>query len=305
MITIQKGFLFGLLVLAAVSCTRQAESKFDRIAYANEINQWHSERIDELKSEKGWLNLAGLYWLKEGINTFGSDESNDIVFPAGKIDGRAGYFLGKNGVVEIHALADAKILVDSSVVKDKIIFHPDSTKNAQLTHGSLRWFIIRRDDRVGIRLRDMESKTVAEFSGINRYEVDPAWRIEANAEIPETTKRISITNVLGQTTDQISPATIIFNVNSQTYRLDALDEGTGEWFIIFGDSTNTKETYPAGRYLYVKLPDAAGNTIIDFNKSYNPPCAFTPYATCPLPPAQNVLPLSVRAGEKLFKGYSH
>jgi uncharacterized protein (DUF1684 family) len=105
MITIQKGFLFGLLVLAAVSCTRQAESKFDRIAYANEINQWHSERIDELKSENGWLNLAGLYWLKEGINTFGSDESNDIVFPAGKIDGRAGYFLVKNGVVEIHALA--------------------------------------------------------------------------------------------------------------------------------------------------------------------------------------------------------
>ncbi|MBK8293079.1 MAG: DUF1684 domain-containing protein [Flammeovirgaceae bacterium] len=305
MSTILKGFLFSLFVLATVSCTQPSENKVDRIAYANEINQWHSERIDELKSEKGWLNLAGLYWLKEGINTFGSDESNDIVFPAGKIDGRAGYFLVKNGVVEIHTLANAKILVDSSVVKDKIIFHPDSTRSAQLTHGSLRWFIIKRDDQVGIRLRDMESKTVAEFSGINRYEVDPAWRIEAKAEIPEALKRISITNVLGQTTDQISPATIVFNVNSQTYRLDALDEGTGEWFIIFGDSTNTKETYPAGRYLYVKLPDAAGNTIIDFNKSYNPPCAFTPYATCPLPPAQNVLPLSVRAGEKLFKGYSH
>lgn len=305
MSTILKGFLFSLFVLATVSCTQPSENKVDRIAYAKEIDQWHTERIDEVKSDNGWLNLAGLYWLKEGINTFGSDESNDIVFPAGKIDGRAGYFLVKNGVVEIHALPDAKILIDSSVVSDKIIFHPDSTTHAQLAHGSLRWFIIKRDDQVGIRLRDMESKALAEFTGIDRYEVDPAWRIEAKAEIPETPKRISITNVLGQTTDQLSPGTIVFNVNSQTYRLDALDEGTGEWFIIFGDSTNTKETYPAGRYLYVKLPDAAGNTIIDFNKSYNPPCAFTPFATCPLPPAQNVLPLSIRAGEKLFKGYSH
>ncbi len=305
MSTILKGFLFSLFVLATVSCTQPSENKVDRIAYAKEIDQWHTERIDEVKSDNGWLNLAGLYWLKEGINTFGSDESNDIVFPAGKIDGRAGYFLVKNGVVEIHALPDAKILIDSSVVSDKIIFHPDSTTHAQLAHGSLRWFIIKRDDQVGIRLRDMESKALAEFTGIDRYEVDPAWRIEAKAEIPETPKRISITNVLGQTTDQISPGTIVFTVNDQTYRLDALDEGTGEWFIIFGDSTNTKETYPAGRYLYVKLPDAAGNTIIDFNKSYNPPCAFTPFATCPLPPAQNVLPLSIRAGEKLFKGYSH
>lgn len=299
-----KGVVPMITLLIVAGCARP-EEKFDRLAHLNEVEQWHTKRIEELKGENGWLNLAGLYWLKEGPNTFGSDESNDIVFPAGKMDARAGYFLVKNGVVEIHARKGVEILADSVLVKDKIIFHPDSAKNSQLAYGSLRWFIIRRDDQVGVRLRDLESKGVEEFSGIERYEVDPAWRLNAKLEIPVTAKRISITNVLGQTTDQVSPGTLVFDVQDQTYRLDALEGGKEELFIIFGDATNENETYPAGRYLYIKTPDSLGNTIIDFNKSYNPPCAFTPFATCPLPPAQNILPVAVRAGEKLFKGYLH
>jgi len=277
------------------------ETQIDPVAYQQEMDQWHQKRIDELKSETGWLNLAGLFWLKEGINTFGSDKSNDLVFPEGKIAPKAGFFLVKNGVVQMNVIGDVKVMNDSVKVKGEIIFHPDSAKNATLTHVSLQWFVIKRDDQVGIRLRDLQSKGVEEFSGIERYEVDPAWRVEATLEGSPTPKKISITNVLGQTTDQVSPGTLVFELDGQTYKLDALESGNDELFIIFGDPTNVKETYPSGRYLYAKIPDANGKTIVDFNQSINPPCAFTPFATCPLPPPQNVLPIAIRSGEKNYK----
>lgn len=277
------------------------ETQIDPVAYQQEMDQWHQKRIDELKSETGWLNLAGLFWLKEGINTFGSDKSNDLVFPEGKIAPKAGFFLVKNGVVQMNVIGDVKVMNDSVKVKGEIIFHPDSAKNATLTHVSLQWFVIKRDDQVGIRLRDLQSKGVEELSDIERYEVDPAWRVEATLEGSPTPKKISITNVLGQTTDQVSPGTLVFELDGQTYKLDALESGNDELFIIFGDPTNVKETYPSGRYLYAKIPDANGKTIVDFNQSINPPCAFTPFATCPLPPPQNVLPIAIRSGEKNYK----
>jgi uncharacterized protein (DUF1684 family) len=294
------GFVIYFLLVGCNSSNK--ETQIDLIAYKQEIDQWHQKRIDELKSESGWLNLAGLFWLKEGINTFGSDKSNDLVFPDGKIAAKAGFFLVKNGVVQMNVLADVKVMRDSLIVKQEIIFHPDSAKNATLTHGSLQWFVIKRDDQVGIRLRDLQSRGVEEFSGIERYEVDPEWRVEASLEVSSTPRRISITNVLGQTTDQISPGALVFEMDGKTYKLDALEGNKEELFIIFGDSTNEKETYPAGRYLYVKIPDANGKAIVDFNQSINPPCAFTPFATCPLPPPQNVLPIAIRSGEKNYKG---
>ena len=278
------------------------ETQIDPVAYQQEMDQWHQKRIDELKSETGWLNLAGLFWLKEGINTFGSDKSNDLVFPEGKIAPKAGFFLVKNGVVQMNVIGDVKVMNDSVKVKGEIIFHPDSAKNATLTHVSLQWFVIKRDDQVGIRLRDLQSKGVEEFSGIERYEVDPAWRVEATLEGSPTPKKISITNVLGQTIDQVSPGTLVFELDGQAFTLDALESGNDELFIIFGYPTNVKETYPSGRYLYAKIPDANGKTIVDFNQSINPPCAFTPFATCPLPPPQNVLPIAIRSGEKNYKG---
>jgi uncharacterized protein len=278
------------------------EVLIDPVAYRQEIDQWHQKRIVELKSETGWLNLAGLFWLKEGVNTFGSDKANDLVFPEGKIAAKAGFFLVKNGVVQMNVMADVKVMKNSRIVNEEIIFHPDSTKNATLTQGSLQWFVIKRDDQVGIRLRDLQSRGVEEFSGIERYDVDSKWRVEASLEVSPTPRRISITNVLGQTTDQVSPGTLVFELDGQTYKLDALEGNEEELFIIFGDATNEMETYPSGRYLYVKIPDANGKTIIDFNKSYNPPCAFTPFATCPLPPSQNVLSVAIRSGEKNYKG---
>lgn len=289
------------ILLLATACQPRPENPLDPVAYAAEIEHWHEARIASLKSDNGWLNLAGLFWLQDGINTFGSDPDNSLVFPEGRIASKAGFFLVKNGTVHLNVNPDVEIFSNNTRISELQIFHPDSTKQPVLTHGSLQWFVIKRDDQLGIRLRDLKSAEVEQFTGIERYPVDPEWRVVAKLEVPLTPKTIDITNVLGQTIAQKSPGTLVFNWQNKAYRLDALEEGT-ELFIIFGDLTNTSETYPAGRYLYAQPPGPDGTTILDFNKAYNPPCAFTSYATCPLPPPQNVLPLAVRAGEKNYHG---
>lgn len=297
---------YFLLAFMIVSCNSKQSSEvdFDLNAYKTEIEQWHQKRIADLKSANGWLNLAGLFWLKEGVSTFGSDESNDIVFPKNKIPAKAGLFLLQNGVVTITSLPAVEIFSNEKPIKTGVIFHSDSTRQPKLAYGSLQWFIIKRDNQFGVRLRDMESTTVTEFQGIGRYEIDPEFRAEAILETSSAPKKIDITNVLGQTTAQDSPGTLVFTIKGKEYRLDALEEGE-ELFVIFGDPTNEKETYPSGRYVYAAKPGADGKTILDFNKACNPPCAFTPFATCPLPPSQNVLPIAITVGEKNFKGYTH
>lgn len=300
---------FGIVWFCFVmvtSCTRSKETPkaaFDSVNYNIEIDAWSRNRIDELKAEEGWLNLAGLFWLKEGINSFGSSDDNDIQFPTGKIPARAGFFLVNQGTVTITPIVN--ITQNGKSMGKGVIYSPDSTANPTLEYGSLRWFVIQRDKSVGIRLRDLESEGVQKFKGIVNYPTDLAWRVEATVENHNESRMIDITNVLGQTTSQASPGTLVFVINDNEYRLDALDGGKDELFLIFGDDTNNNETYPSGRYVYVKRPDSEGKTILDFNKAHNPPCAFTAFATCPLPPRQNVLNLSVTAGEKKYSDASH
>lgn len=297
-------FYFTLLILLSCTSRQSSDVVLDLNAYKSEIEQWHQHRIEDLKSNNGWLNLAGLFWLKEGVNTFGSDESNDIVFPKSKIPAKAGIFHLHNGMVTMTTLPEIEIRANDKPIKTGVVFHSDSTRHPKLTYGSLQWFIIKRDNQFGIRLRDLQSAVVEQFHGIDRYEIDPEFHVEAVLEIPSSLTKIDITNVLGQTTSQDSPGTLIFTIKGKQYRLDALEEDD-ELFVIFGDPTNENETYPSGRYLYANRPGADGKTFLDFNKAHNPPCAFTPFATCPLPPTQNVLPIAITAGEKKYKGYTH
>lgn len=295
-----------MTALVMLSCNSRTSHKetLDVVSYKAEIEQWRQKRMEDLKSENSWLNLAGLYWLKEGVSTFGSDESNDIVFPKDKIPGKAGLFILKNGIVTMTSLPEVEITANEKPIKTSVIFHPDSSGQPKLAYGSLQWFVINREDQYGIRLRDIESAAVKEFHGIERYETDPDFRTEAILEISSVVKKIDITNVLGQTTPQDSPGTLVFMINGKEYRLDAL-EVEDELFVLFSDLTNEQETYPSGRYVYAEMPGLDGKTILDFNKAHNPPCAFTPFATCPLPPPQNRLPIAIKAGEKNYKGYSH
>lgn len=305
---LKRNFLFTgvarlrLLVIFTLltSCTTKQSPTTDA-GYIQDIDQWHAERVEKLKGPSGWLNVAGLFWLKNGINSFGTSPESDIVFPEKLGAANAGFFLLENGSVKQSILPGVLITSKGRPVQEVLAFNPDSTQQPILESGSLRWFVIRRDTKYGVRLRDLESQGLKEFHGIDRFPVEGAWRITARWEVTPG-RTIPITNILGQTTPQDAPGVLVFSLNDRTFRLDALDEGVeNELFIIFGDATNTKETYGAGRYLYVPKPNDQGEIVIDFNRAENPPCAFTDFATCPLPPIQNVLDVEVRAGEKDYK----
>lgn len=269
-------------------------------AYVREIEHWHEQRLYELKEPDGWLNLVGLYWLEEGRSSFGSAAGNRIVFPAGSIDGHAGFFERAGGTVKMVVADQVAIAKDGQPVKEAVIFCKDSLRQPTLASGSLRWSVIQREERIGIRLRDLNSPEQRAFTDIDRFPIDKAWRVGAVFQPVSEPRSIAITNVIGQTSQQRTPGKLIFSIGNSTYTLDALAEGD-ELFVIFADATSGKTTYPSGRFLGVERPKGPDNrTVIDFNKAYDPPCAFTKYATCPLPPRQNVLSLEVSAGEKDF-----
>lgn len=266
-------------------------------AYQKEIDDWHVKRIQELKADDGWLNLVGLYWLQEGKSSFGSGAQNKIVFPKGSIDDVAGCFERTGNIVKLVVADNVAIGVNNKPAKEALVFQENPTVVPIISFGSLRWNIIKRDDKIGIRLRDLASPAPAAFTGVDRFPVDSAWRIPAILKPQLQAAAIDIRNVIGQTTKQKSPGKLVFAINNKQYTLDALDQGS-DLLIVFGDATSGNTTYPAGRFIDVKKPGADGNLMIDFNEAYNPPCAFTNYATCPLPPPQNILPIEVTAGEK-------
>ncbi len=291
-------------VLLATACS-EPERKPETAAaneatYVAEIDQWQQEREASLKAADGWLTLAGLFWLEEGENTFGSSKENDIVFPEGKIPAQAGIITLKNGIVSTTIADGVEVKLNDQPVQQATLYTSDQDTVPQLTHGTLTWFAIRRGDKYGIRLRDSQNEALTHFKGIDRYQATLDWKVEATLEPHPTPKQISITNIVGQTSQENSPGTLVFTVEGKQHRLDALEEGD-KLFIIFADKTNGIDTYGAGRYLYADKPGADGKVILDFNKAYNPPCAFVTYATCPLPPRQNFLSIPVPAGEKAYE----
>jgi uncharacterized protein (DUF1684 family) len=270
-------------------------TSFSQPAYLEEIRQFDSSRVAYLKSDNGWLNLAGLLWLSEGRNSFGSDPNNNIVFPGAGVPALAGYFELNKGVVTMIAEPVSGIKVDGKLRQKAVIYHADSSHLPVSAMGSLRWTIKKSDYQYGIRLRDLEHPAVKEFLGLERFPVDTSWRVRAY--LKKSSGGIPITNVLGQTINLESPGKLIFTINGTEYSLDALWEGE-QLYIIFGDETTGVTTYASGRYMYARKPGPDGYTILDFNKAFNPPCAFTDFATCPIPPKQNWLPVAVTAGEK-------
>ncbi len=296
--------LFLPLFFYIGGCSESTSTNNTAPAYVAEIEDWRQKRVDNLKAENGWLNLAGLFWLQEGLNTFGTHSSNDIVFPEGKAPDFMGSF-GLNektvtiqitdGVDVFHSDKPVKSLQLNNVGDDRII----------LSYGSLRWFIIQRGDRFGVRLRDLESPILTEFHGIESYPIDSNWHVEAKFELYETPKLIPIPNILGTVNQEASPGELVIQIDGKELRLNPLGEMTDdELWIIFSDATTGKSTYGGGRYLWMNTPKE-GKGIIDFNKAYNPPCVFTNYATCPLPPEPNKLTVEVLAGEKYYDSGVH
>jgi uncharacterized protein (DUF1684 family) len=265
-------------------------------SYEETIRAWQLERTAQLKKAESPLNLAGLFWLNEGLNTFGSGADNDIIFPSTSFPKNAGAFVRKGDTVSIHVKEDVKIYSDGKLVTDGVIFDKVAKK---LEHGRLRWLVLRSGDRLAVRLYDLDNENQKKFKDVDRYKISPEWRVKAQYTAHVNPKKIDITNIIGQTYPRLVSGTLQFTLKGKTYNFEAL-EGD-ELFIVFGDPTNGKGSYPSGRFLYAPKPAKDGEVILDFNKAINPNCAFTPYALCPLPPKTNHFSVAITAGEKKYE----
>ena len=266
--------------------------------YHQEIEQWKKERLMELKSDQGWLNLAGLFWIKEGKQYFGGTASDDIRFPIPSFPERVGYFERKGNIVKQVLEKNIALLSNGILQNEMVVFHPDSTQQTQISFAHYRWTLLQRDELIGIRFRDLKHPAVEALQTIPCFPVNSMFRVQAKLVPSVLPKKIPVANVLGQMTQQLSPGKLEFSIQDKTYSLDALQEGN-KLFIVFGDQTSGYSTYASGRYLYAVMPGQDGFTILDFNKAFNPPCVFTSYATCLLPPSQNILQIAIEAGEKM------
>lgn len=267
--------------------------------HQSEVEEWYLKRIASLKAEDGWLNLIGLYWLEVGKNSFGSGPESDLYLDSELLPKSLGTFELENKKVFFNPKTGGIKNQEVEMEERTLVFDPVNKVSSILAFKSLRWNIIKRLDAYGVRVRDLETKAVTEFEGIERYPISLDWRFDAKFIPYEPARHITITNVLGQTSQNLCPGYVAFNKDGKNYQIDALVEGD-ELFLIFADETSGGETYGGGRYIYVKKPNPNGSTMLDFNKAYNPPCVFTPHATCPLPPRQNILELEITSGEKNF-----
>ena len=265
-------------------------------SYRGKIAKFRTEREAELKTEDGWLSVAGLFWLKEGENRFGADPSNEIVLPEGSAPPRAGLFELRDGKTTLRVEGGAPVTVNGKPPTTAEIRTDEKLLPDVVRLGSLSMIVIKRGERYGVRVKDLNSKQRREFKGLRWFPVKEAYRITAQFVAYDQPKDIDIANVLGDVSKMPSPGYAIFNFRGKEYRLDPILEGKDKLFFIFADLTNNKTTYGAGRFLYAALPQD-GKVTLDFNRAENPPCAFTQFATCPLPPKQNRLKLAIEAGE--------
>lgn len=270
--------LIGITVFAAMALSAD-------ISYTDSIREWQQQRDAGLRAEDGWLTLVGLFWLKPGDNTIGSGEANDFVLPKGSAPKHVG---------SLHLQGDTVTFTPAGGVPKRL--NHDEDKPDVIRAGTISFLIIKRNGKFAVRAKDSASAVRKNFTGMKYFSVNPALHFDATF-IPDS-KKIPILNVLGQTGMEESPGIVEFTYEGQRYRLRPIYEGK-TLFFLFKDPTNRSTTYQAGRMLNTPLP-ANGRVDLDFNHSYNPPCTFTPYATCPLPPKENTLPFPVEAGEMRY-----
>jgi uncharacterized protein (DUF1684 family) len=268
-------------------------------AYVQQVEQWRAQREARLKADDGWLTVAGLFWLKDGDNTAGTAPECDIVLPAGSVPAHLGVFRFHDGKTSFHAAEGATVAVNGKPAETAEL-KTDSDKDGPdvVAVNALTMFVIQRGDKYGIRMKDRNSEYRRNFTGLHWYPVRPEYRVTARFVAYPEPKNIPIANILGQTEPTPSPGYLVFTLNGVEVRLDPVLEGDS-LFLIFRDKTAGKTTYGAGRFLNTDMPKN-GTVVLDFNQAYNPPCAFTPYATCPLPPTQNRLPVAIEAGEMKY-----
>ena len=266
-------------------------------AYIQSFEKWKAAETDDLKAN--WLPLVGLYWLKPGVNAFGSDTSNAIVFPKGPA--HAGEFDLDGKDVRLKLFPETQASIDGKRVSSAKLEPDISHHQTEVELGTLRFHVIVRGQRVGIRVRDTDSKYSRNFRGMQFFPLNMDYRVTATWVPANGKKTLQVPNVLGDVSAEPTPGTAVFRLHGQEFKLTALSgDPSNSLFFVFSDGTARTDTYPGGRFLDAG-PVSNGTLVLDFNRAYNPPCAVTPYATCPLAPKENRLPVAITAGEKFDK----
>lgn len=280
---------------AAAKAAREA-----KLAYEREVRDWRHERQERLLRPDGFLSLVGLHWLNPGATYVGSAQDNGTRLALGPpqigmLDVR------KDGTVTLRIADGAEVTVDGEPAEGTVALVPDSKGKPTVVgfnRGDASFVLIERGGRFALRVRNAMARTRTSFPGIDYFEIDPGFRFEARFEAHPPGKTIDIVNMLGMVEPMANPGRVLFEKDGKPYSLEALDEGDGELFFVFADRTSGHQSYPASRFLYAKPAGPDGKVVLDFNRAYNPPCAYTPYSTCPMPPPENRLDLAVTAGEK-------
>ncbi|MBU0474505.1 MAG: DUF1684 domain-containing protein [Bacteroidetes bacterium] len=288
-----------MLMFLTFGCSQKPDTE-----YVKSIKEFHKERIERLKKPDSWLSLVGLYWLKEGKNTFGSDKLNDIILPNNFGSDNLGIFTLKDSTVTVEIIGNQKVFCNDTIVTSQIMFSDLTDNPTILKFGSFSWFAIQRGDKFGIRVKDSEAPLLKEFSDIEMFEIDSTWKIPAEFIEYETPKEVLTPTAIGTFEKTEVLGYLAFTIGNQFFTVEPSASENG-FFLVFGDKSNGEETYGAGRFLYIEKSNSAKQLYIDINKAYNPPCVFTKYATCPLPRKENNLNIKVLAGEKNFHSKYH
>ena len=291
-------------LIAAIVAGSAAAAAPDPAAHAGEIEAWRAKRLERQQSPTGWLSLVGLEWLKPGRNTIGGAADNDIVLA--KAPPRLGTLTLEDGRVSIELEADAAATIDGAKSLQAVLLDDSREQPTMVAFGSVSFYLVERSGRKGLRIKDSEAATRTGFSGLDNYPIDPSWRVEADWVAFDPPQSLGIPNVLGVIDTMPVPGKAVFERDGKRHELLPVLESADakQLFFIFADRTSGKETYGAGRFLYAE-PAQDGKVVLDFNRAYNPPCVFTPYATCPLAPPENRLSIAVHAGEKRYRSADH
>lgn len=264
-------------------------------AYRREIEAWRAQREASLKADDGWLTLVGLFWLREGENRIGSDPANDFIVaePAPPF---IGSFVYQNGQVIFRAAEGVRVTLNGRVVKETPPLRVGAVDT--LAVGTLSMFVHPSGDRLAIRVRDLNSPIRRHFAGLKWFPIDEKYRVTGRFIPYPSTAPQKVPNILGDYEVYVPAGEVEFTLDGRTFRIQVFESGADRFFIVFRDLTSGRESYPTARFLYADRPKDPNNTVVlDFNKAYNPPCAYNPYTTCPLPPKQNRLPVRIPAGE--------
>jgi uncharacterized protein (DUF1684 family) len=280
----------GMIGVLALLATSAAD-------YRTSVEAWRHAYEERLKAPQGWLLVAGLFWLHEGDNRVGSDPQSDIVLP-GSAPRFAATVSFHGGKAHIQPASGVALMVNGKPSKGQNLESDTNEHPDTVTIGSLSLTVIQRGPRTGVRLRDPDSAARRQFSGLHWFPADEQYRIRARWQSYNPAHKMAITNILGMTEDQTTPGYAEFELGGKMWRLEPTVEDN-TLFFTFRDQTAGKETYHSGRFLNTEMPKN-GEVIIDFNKAHNPPCAFTSFATCPLPPRQNTIGVAIPAGEKKY-----